>query len=410
MSAMGLYHTGPMSRTEPRALLEFCLAPLRRFKEDRGFQTAGSLTFTTLLALVPLVTVAVALSSAFPVFDQAMEALEGYVSGQLLPEGGAKVTQPFSAFAAKAGRLTAIGLAFLAVTALMLILTVDEVLNRIFRVQRRRLLAQRLLMYWAVLSLGPLLIGASLSMTSFLVGSSLGFLDLGWLTRGVLGLLPFLFTCAALTMLYLVVPYRRIDPRHALIGAVVAGLLFEVAKRGFALYVAKFPTYTLIYGAFATVPIFLLWLYLSWMVVLFGATLTAMLPGYRSALGRITETPGRELMDAVAVLRVLAHARRGEGALALTQIARRAKLPPERCEQVLERCAAQGWAARTDRENWLLARDASAIALAQVVRAFAIDAEALRAEAPPALAEQLLRAGESLTMTLQDLATEEKTA
>jgi membrane protein len=392
-----------MSRTEPRELLEFFLALLRRFKEDRGVQTAGSLTFTTLLALVPLVTVAVALSTAFPVFNQAMEALGHYVSGQLLPEGGAKVTQQFSAFAAKAGRLTAIGLAFLAVTALMLMLTVDEMMNRIFRVQRRRALAQRLLVYWGVLSLGPLLIGASLSMTSFLVGNSLGYLDLGWLTRGVLGLLPFLFTCAALTMLYLVVPFRRIDVRHALIGAVVAGLLFEAAKRGFALYIAKFPTYTLIYGAFAAVPIFLLWLYRSWMVVLFGATLTAMLPGYRGALGRDAETPGRQLMDAVAVLRILARARLDEGPLALTQIARRAKLLPERCEQVLERCAAQGWAARTDRESWLLARDAGAIALSRVVRAFAIDAEALRAEVPPALAEHLLKAGESLTMTLQDL-------
>jgi membrane protein len=396
-----------MRRPDIRALLEFCLALARRFRDDRGVQTAGSLTFTTLLALVPLVTVAVALSTAFPVFDQAMAALRGYVSGQLLPEGGAKVTQHFAAFAAKAGRLTAIGIAFLAVTALMLILTVDEVLNRIFRVQRRRGLAQRLLMYWAVLSLGPLLIGASLSMTSFLVGSSLGYLELGWLTRGVLGLLPFLFTCAALAMLYLVVPFRRIDPRHALIGAVVASLLFETAKRGFAIYIAKFPTYSLIYGAFATVPIFLLWLYLSWLVVLFGATLTAMLPGYHGALGRMADTPGRELTNAVAVLRILARARRAEGALALTQIAKRAKLPPERCEQVLERCATQGWAARTDRDNWLLARDASSIAITRVLRAFAIDAEALRGDVPPALAEQLLRAGESLTMTLQDLEGEE---
>jgi membrane protein len=399
-----------MRRPNVRALLEFCLALVRRFRDDRGIQTAGSLTFTTLLALVPLVTVAVALATAFPVFDQAMEALKGYVSGQLLPEGGARVTQQFSSFAAKAGRLTAIGIAFLAVTALMLILTVDEVLNRIFRVQRRRVLAQRLLMYWAVLSLGPLLIGASLSMTSFLVGSSLGYLDLGWLTRGVLGLLPFLFTCAALTMLYLVVPNRRIDLLHALIGAVLAGLLFEAAKRGFALYIAQFPTYTLIYGAFAAVPIFLLWLYLSWVVVLFGATLTAMLPAYGGILGTMTDSPGRELMHAVTVLRILVRARSAEGALALSQIARRAKLPPERCEHVLERCAARGWAARTDRDNWLLARDASSIALAQVVRAFAIDAEALREQVPPAVAEQLSRAGESLTMTLQDLEGEEEMA
>ncbi|MDH3320016.1 MAG: YihY family inner membrane protein, partial [Betaproteobacteria bacterium] len=363
-----------MRRPDIRALLEFCLALARRFRDDRGIQTAGSLTFTTLLALVPLVTVALAMSTAFPVFDQAMEALGHYVSGQLLPEGGTKVTQQFAAFAAKAGRLTAVGLAFLAVTALMLILSVDEVLNRIFRVQRRRALAQRLLMYWAVLSLGPLLIGASLSMTSFLVGSSLGLLNLGWLTRGVLGLMPFFFTCAALTLLYLVVPYRRIDVRHALAGAAVAGILFEFAKRGFALYIAKFPTYSLIYGAFATVPIFLLWLYLSWVVVLFGAMLTAMLPGYRGGYGRHVEAPGRELIDATVVLRVLAKARRGEGSLALAAIARRAKLPPERCERVLERCAMHGWAARTDRENWLLLRDPDTIAMAAVVRAFAMDA------------------------------------
>jgi membrane protein len=397
-----------MRRPDIRALLEFCLALARRLRDDRGIQTAGSLTFTTLLALVPLVTVALAMSTAFPVFDQAMDALGRYVSGQLLPEGGAKVTQQFSAFAAKAGRLTAVGLAFLAVTALMLILTVDEVLNRIFRVQRRRALAQRLLMYWAVLSLGPLLIGASLSMTSFLVGSSLGLLNLGWLSRGVLGLMPFFFTCAALALLYLVVPYRRIEVRHALIGALVAGVLFELAKRGFAIYIAKFPTYSMIYGAFATVPIFLLWVYLSWVVVLFGATLTAMLPGYHGGYGRHAEAPGRELIDAVAVLRVLARARRDEGALALAVIARRAQLPPERCEQALERCAAQSWAARTERERWLLVRDADTIALAAVVRAFAMDADALRAGVPPALAAQLLRAGESLTMTLKDLASEEE--
>jgi membrane protein len=396
-----------MRRPDIRALLEFCLALARRFRDDRGIQTAGSLTFTTLLALVPLVTVALAMSTAFPVFNQAMDALGRYVSGQLLPEGGARITQQFAFFAAKAGRLTAVGLAFLAITALMLILTVDEVLNRIFRVQRRRALAQRLLMYWAVLSLGPLLIGASLSMTSFLVGSSLGLLNLGWVTRNVLGLMPFFFTCAALALLYLVVPYRRIDVRHALIGALVAGILFELAKRAFALYIASFPTYSLVYGAFATLPIFLLWLYLSWGVVLFGATLTAMLPGYHGGYGRHVEAPGRELIDATAVLRVLARARRDQGALALGAIARHAQVPPERCERALERCAAQGWAARTDRDRWLLVRDADTIQLGAVVRAFAMDPDALRAGAPAALAEQLLRAEGSLTMTVQDLVRDE---
>jgi membrane protein len=392
-----------MHRTAQR-LLEFLLALVRRLHEDRGLQTAGSLTYTTLLALVPLITVALALSSAFPVFDQAMDALGRFVASQLLPEGSARVTRQIGAFADSAARVTAVGLVFLVIVALMLMLTVDEVLNRIFRVQRRRPLGQRLVVYWAVLTLGPVLIGTSLSITSFLVGSSLGMLDLGALAKAALGLLTFLFTCAALTMLYLVVPFRRIEVRHALAGGIVAGVIFELAQRGFALYIAKFPSYTLIYGAFAAFPIFLLWLYLSWVVVLFGATLTAMLPAWRVVHALRRDAPGRELFDALAVLRVLA---RQHGALGLGRIAAQAGLTPERCERVLERCAGLGWTARTEKDSWLLARDAGAIRVADVVGAFAIDVGALRAQASLALAEHFERADHSLTMTLQDIAAEE---
>jgi membrane protein len=354
--------------------------------------------------LVPLITVALALSSAFPVFDQAMDALGRFVASQLLPEGSARVTRQIGAFADSAARVTAVGLVFLVIVALMLMLTVDEVLNRIFRVQRRRPLGQRLVVYWAVLTLGPVLIGTSLSITSFLVGSSLGMLDLGALAKAALGLLTFLFTCAALTMLYLVVPFRRIEVRHALAGGIVAGVIFELAQRGFALYIAKFPSYTLIYGAFAAFPIFLLWLYLSWVVVLFGATLTAMLPAWRVVHALRRDAPGRELFDALAVLRVLA---RQHGALGLGRIAAQAGLTPERCERVLERCAGLGWTARTEKDSWLLARDAGAIRVADVVGAFAIDVGALRAQASLALAEHFERADHSLTMTLQDIAAEE---
>jgi len=403
---MGLYHTGPMHRIAQR-LLEFFLALVRRLYEDRGLQTAGSLTYTTLLALVPLITVALSLSSAFPAFDQAIDALGRFVAGQLLPEGSARVTREFGAFAESAARVTTVGLVFLAFVALMVMLTIDAVLNRIFRVQRRRPLGQRLIVYWAVLTLGPVLIGTSLSITSFLVGSSLGMLDLGEFAKTALGLLPFLFTCAALTMLYLVVPFRRIELRHALAGGIVAGVIFEIAKRGFALFVANFPTYTLVYGAFAAFPIFLIWLYLSWVVVLFGATLTAMLPAWRAEHALRTDAPGRELFDALAVLRVLA---RAHGALGVSPIAAQAGLTPERCERVLERCATLGWTARTEKESWLLARDAGAIRVADVVGAFAIDAAALRAQASPALAEHFERAGASLSMTLQDIAAEEPPA
>jgi membrane protein len=403
---MALYHTGPMHRIAQR-LLEFVLALVRRLYEDRGLQTAGSLTFTTLLALVPLITVALATSSAFPAFDQALDALGRFVAAQLPPESSARVTRHLGAFADSAGRVTTLGVVFLAVVALMQMLTVDEVLNRIFRVQRRRHLAQRLVVYWAVLTLGPVLIGSSISITSFLVGSSLGMLDLGGSTKAALGLLTFSFTCAALTMLYLVVPFRQIEVRHALVGGISAGVMFEIAMRGFALYIANFPAYTLIYGAFATIPIFLIWLYVSWVVVLFGATLTAMLPAWRAAHALRAEVPGRELFDALAVLRALARER---GALGVARIAALAGLTPERCERVLERCAVLGWTVRAEKQAWLLAREAAAIRVADVVGAFAIDPEALRAQASPALAEHFERAGASLNMTLKDIADEETPA
>lgn len=268
-----------MSRNASRGPIAFLAAATRRFGEDRSVQTAGSLTFTTLLALVPLLTVVLWLSSTFPAFERAVDALERHMVTQLLPEGAgsARVTGQIAVFADNAARLGAVGLGFLAVIALMLMLTIEDALNRIFAVARKRGLLRRLFVYGALLALGPALIGASLSMTSYLVGASLGFLDLGEQARMILALLPFAFTCAALMLLYLVVPYRRVDAGHALLGGLFAAAVFELAKRGFALFVTQFPTYTLIYGAFAAVPIFLLWVYVSWLVVLVGATLTAQL-------------------------------------------------------------------------------------------------------------------------------------
>lgn len=276
---MALYHTGPMSRIASRGPIAFLAAAIGRFRDDRSVQTAGSLTFTTLLALVPLLTVALWLSSTFPAVDRAIDALERTMVAQLLPDsaGSAYVTREIGLFADNAARLGALGLGFLVLVALMLMLTVEDTLNRIFGVAGRRPLLRRLLVYAALIALGPMLIGASLSMTSTLVGASLGYLELDAHARMILGLLPFAFTCAALTLLYLVVPYRRVDAGHALLGGLFAAAVFELAKRGFALFITEFPTYTLIYGAFAAVPLFLLWVYVSWLVVLVGATLTSQL-------------------------------------------------------------------------------------------------------------------------------------
>jgi membrane protein len=391
-----------------RRLWHFLGALVYRFFEDRGVQTAGSLTFTTLLSLVPLITVALALATAFPVFREATAALQAYVLENFLPEasGVKAMAAQINEFTAKAGQLTAIGLIFLTVTAIMLMLTIDESMNRVFRVHRPRPLAQKLLMYWGVLTLGPVLIGMSLSLTTFLVGASLGLMRMGALAQDVLRLVPFLFTWAALTLIYLVVPNRRIVLWHALVGAFCAGVAFEATKRGFAIYLAKFPTYTLIYGAFATLPIFLLWVYLSWLIVLIGATITAMLPAFRVDESDRNRPPGRDLEDALAVLGGLARAQETGEVVSLTRLAGRIRRMPHRCEQVLERCAALGWAVNTERDAWLLTREADSIRVADVYRAFVLQPEALSGEVRQ-LSEHWKHVDDDLSMNLKDLAQRE---
>jgi membrane protein len=365
-----------MEKSAWRGYADFALAVFWRFYEERALQTAGSLTYTTLLSLVPLFTVALAVSTAFPVFDQTIAELQQFVLENFLPDarGIETIAEQITAFTHNAGRLTAIGLGFFVVTSVMLMMTIDVSLNRLFRVQRQRPMLQQVLMYWAVLTLGPVLIGGSLSMTSFAVGASLGWLKLGYVGDWLLGVLPFIFTCLALTLLYAIVPYRAVKPRDALIGGVLAGIAFELMKRGFAIYLARFPTYTLIYGAFATIPIFLLWLYMSWVVVLAGATLTAVLPGYRFAEGR--PIPGRDFMDALMAVSVLARAQDKGGPVRLAQISNQIRVTPYRCEAALERAARLGWTVRTDKDSWVLARDADTIRVSELYRAFVFDAEA----------------------------------
>ncbi|MCD6041816.1 MAG: tRNA-processing RNAse [Burkholderiales bacterium] len=365
-----------MEKSAWRGFADFCLVVFWRFYDERGLQTAGSLTYTTLLSLVPLFTVALAVSTAFPVFEQTTAALQEFILENFLPDarGIETIAEQLTAFTENAGRLTAIGLGFFFVTAVMTMMTIDVALNRLFRVHRQRPLLQQVLIYWAVLTLGPVLIGGSLSMTSFAVGASFGWLQLDVVADALLRLLPFVFTVAALTLLYAVVPYRHVPLRDALVGGILAGIAFEIAKRAFAAYLTRFPTYTLIYGAFATIPIFLVWLYLSWVVVLAGATLTAMLPAYRFSENR--PLPGRAFADALVVLTVLARAQEKGGAVRLRHLSRELRLMPDRCEYVLEQAAKLGWTARTDRDGWLLARDADLLRVDDLYRTFAFDAGA----------------------------------
>ena len=361
-----------------RAAWEFILALVTRFREERATQTAGSLTYTTLLSLVPLLTVALGITTAFPVFDEWIGSLQLFILENVLPETPAvnSIVDQVNSFTENAARLTAIGIAGFIVTSVMLMLTIDNALNRIFRVQRRRTILQNIFIYWGVISLGPLLVGASLSGTYMALRRSIAALPANFVGEALLGLVPFVLTCGALTLLYGIVPARRVEWRHALLGGFLAGIGFEIAKRGFAIYLSKVPTYTLIYGAFATIPIFLVWLYLSWLVVLTGAIFTAMLPVF-SAKPERHRAPGEAFAEALGVLVALAQAHDNGRVIPLNALARQQRILPDRCERILERAAAHGWVARTERDGWVLARDATKISVAEVYRAFVFDADAV---------------------------------
>ncbi|MFN2644941.1 MAG: YihY family inner membrane protein [Burkholderiales bacterium] len=365
-------------RKHLRAAWEFTVALVTRFREERATQTAGSLTYTSLLSLVPLFTVALAITTAFPVFDEWIGSLQLFILENVLPDTPAVDTliDQINSFTHNAARLTAIGIAGFVVTSVMLMLTVDNALNRIFRVQRRRPLVQNIFVYWGVITLGPLFIGGSLSSTYFALRRAAGTLPLGFISDALFGLVPFVLTCAALALLYGIVPARRVEWRHALLGGLLAGIGFEIAKRGFAIYLTRVPTYTLIYGAFATIPIFLIWLYLSWLVVLTGAIVTAMLPMWSTKPER-HRVPGEQLADALGVLGALARAHRAGRVVALNRLAREQRILPDRCERILERAAALGWVARTERDGYVLARDATEIQVSDVYRAFVFDADAV---------------------------------
>jgi membrane protein len=360
------------------APLEFCAAIARRLREERAPQTAGSLTFTTLLSLAPLLAVVLAVASAFPAFEKGIAELQSFVLAHALPDtpGVRRFMDQIGSFSQNAGRLTALGLAAFGVTAVMLMLTIDNTINRVFRVQRRRTLLQNVLMYWAVLTLGPVLIGASLSITSYAFGASLGLVHRDSPLDVAMRVLPFVLTCAALVLLYGIVPARRVDWKHAVIGGIAAGIAFELAKRGFTLYLSKVPTFRLVYGAFATIPVFLLWVYISWVVVIVGAIVTSMLPGWRAKSDH-DRAPGEQFADALGALAILARAHAAGRLVKLNAIARELRVLPYRVEQVLEQAAARRWTARVGRDRWVLSRDAGEIELAEVYRAFVFDAGAV---------------------------------
>ena len=323
---------------------------LQRLREGRLTQVAGSLTFTTVLALVPILTVALAIFTAFPLFNTFRTSLEAYFVQNLMPKGIANTILGYlTHFATKATRLSAVGGVALMMTAIATMAMIDQTFNEIWQVKRSRPFFQRVLVYWAIVTLGPFLIGVSISITSYLFTA----------TSGVVGTVPFIggvfytlisvtFTTIAYTLLYLAVPNRTVDWHDAAWGGLFAGCAFEIAKRGFAIFVTHFPTYTIVYGALAAVPIFLIWIYLSWLITLIGAVIAAALPIVKFERWWHVPTPGSAFEDAMRILQVLAQTRneKPDAVVSIAQLRFQTRFGMDEIEGLLQRMQDAGWVAQ----------------------------------------------------------------
>ncbi|MFZ4622763.1 MAG: YihY family inner membrane protein [Rhodoferax sp.] len=317
-----------------------------RFREDRLGLTASSLTFTTTIALVPLFTVVLAVFTAFPMFAKFQDVLQKWLIESLIPDNIARqVLGYLTQFAGKASKLGGAGLAVLFVTALALILTIDRTLNSIWRVRQPRPLGQRVLVYWAAMTLGPLLLAVSLSITSYALSASKGVVDV--MPGGVqllLDTLQFSLLAWGMAALYRYVPNTRVRWPHAWAGGLFVSAGFELAKRLLVFYLSQVPTYSVLYGAFATVPILLVWIYVAWVIVLLGAVIAAYLPSLLMGVQRRARAHGWHFLLAIEILQQLAQARLSDDkGLSIEQLGRLLQIDPMQLEPVLETLQQLDW-------------------------------------------------------------------
>ena len=347
------------------SVLLFLRDLIRQYLANQGILNAAALTYTTLFAVVPLMTVSYAMLAAVPSFQGVGEQIQGWVFENFVPATGEVVQEYLSEFTAQARKLTAVGILFLFVTSIMMMKNIEAALNRIWRVSDPRKGMSSFLLYWAVLSLGPVLIGFGLLLTSYLASLPLFYSASELVGRQVLlALLPPLLSTAAFTLLYAAVPNCRVPIRNAAIGAVTAALMFEIAKRGFAFFVAQFPSYELVYGAFAAVPMFLVWIYISWSIVLFGAEISRALTIYHAERSRSREPHFYTLLATLEQLWL--GQQRGE-ALSDSQILQAvAALDQERWDNYLNLLIKGGLVRRTEQGHYMLSRDLCSYTLAQL--------------------------------------------
>ncbi|MCB1752379.1 MAG: virulence factor BrkB family protein [Gammaproteobacteria bacterium] len=353
------------------SLIRFFRLLVTRFIADRGLPNAASLTYTTLLSLVPLMTVGLAIFSAFPVSEKVVVELQDFVFKNFVPASGEIVQQYLQEFSSKASRLSGVGSAFLVIVAVMMMVNIDQALNAIWRVRQKRKPLAKFLMYWSILSLGPLLIGLSVAVTSYMVSMPIisDTAETLGLRLRLLGFMPLLAAAVAFSLLYAVVPNRKVSARYAIAGGILAALLFELAKRGFAFYVTQFPTYEAIYGALAVIPIFLVWIYLCWVVTLLGAEFAHCLAIFRDEGKHGSAAVGGDFLLAYRLLHKLWAGQKFGSALSIRRLAKSlGYVPEERLETLLAQLERVRLVVQCAEGEWALARDLSNVTLHYLYR------------------------------------------
>jgi membrane protein len=343
----------------------FAFYVLRRFSADGCFAAAGALSYTTLVSLVPLAVIALGSLSAFPIFAPVRAELLALLFKNFIPSVGEQAAFWFRNFADSATRTTAIGFAGIFLTGVLLLVTVEDQLNLIWRVSRARPWAQRVLAYWTVITLGPLLLGISLTLSTYfeVAAQRTGFGEaailwlrdgwLHWFARAV----PALLELLSLTLLYWLIPNCAVRARDGALGALVATSAIEVLKVGFSYYIGAVSYYQTVYGALAAIPIFLLWMYISWLAVLLGAVVAAALPLWRSGrrLGA-DASGGTRLGLGLALIAALVRAQRRGKAVTYRALAGELGIPRAAVDEHLRPLADAGFVARTQAGLWVLIR------------------------------------------------------
>ncbi len=290
-------------KTKLIQILDVPIAVVKRFKSDRLPRHAAALAFSSLLALAPMMAIALALFSLFAGTEQMGSSLEDFIYKFLVPAAGDDVKTYLDQFSEQAGRLTALGLFTFFLTAVLLLSNIESSFNDIWRVKKGRSMSSKLTVYWTMVTGGPLMMGASLTISGYLLTLAAGSVDSysEQVTSVGVIMLPFLLEMMAFLLLYLVMPNVRVSLMHALVGAFVAVCLFELTKYGFQFYISNFANYEVVYGALSTLPVFLIWVYLSWVVALFGAEVVAVLQQKQllenTILDRISNSDSKEGAD-----------------------------------------------------------------------------------------------------------------